>query len=335
MMWGRRRFLRVLAAMPGVVAASHYGLAQDGIHPRAPRLSDWRGSALGADAQIQIAHEDEIEASKILVQCQAEINAIENLFSLYREDSVLSQLNAVGAVADASKAFTDLLNTSKDMHSVTSGYFDPSVQSLWQVYAAAAKSQFTDEKNLFREIAISRDQIGFQDVDISASYVKLGKSGMALTMNGIAQGYLTDKIVAILRNTGVGSALVETGETYGLGNHPKGRMWRLGVPELVARGKLTRVISLEDRAVATSAPSGTIFERTGRFHHLFDPHTGKCTSRWSNITVAAPSAALADGLSTAFSAMPRKMILDTVQSLPDVGVHLVGMDGAVTEFGMI
>ena len=158
---------------------------------------------------------------------------------------------------------------------------------------------------------------------------------MALTMNGIAQGYLTDKIVALLRRSGIRSARVQTGETYGLGNHADGHAWRLGVPDPKEPGQLTRIISLEDRAVATSAPMGTIFDRAGRFHHLFDPHTGQCARDWSSVTVKAPSAAIADALSTAFSAMPQKMILDTVQLLPAVGVHMVGSDGTIRESGLL
>lgn len=321
--------------MPGVVAASRFGLAHEGTPSRSQGICDWRGVALGADAQIQIAHEDESKASEILIQCQAEINLIEALFSLHRSNSVISRLNAEGAVTDASEVFLDLLKVTKDIFASTSGYFDPSVQPLWKVYASATNSIFTDEKKLLEAISECQGQIGFQDVDVSAGSVKLNKPGMALTMNGVAQGYLTDRIAALLRGAGIRSALVETGETYGLGRHIDGRSWRLGVPNPAAPGKLTRVASLEDRALATSAPSGTTFDRTGRFHHLFDPHTGQCTNGWSSITVAAPSAAIADGLSTAFSAMPRKMVLDIVGSMPDVGVHMVGMDGALTELGMI
>ena len=190
---------------------------------------------------------------------------------------------------------------------------------------------------------------------------------MALTLNGIAQGYLTDRLVALLRRAGMRSALVETGESYGLGNPPGGHAWRLGLTRTrpgaisagssldvrratdlrreydqgetvrvpVEYGQAKRVVSLEDRAVATSAPSGTTFDRAGQFHHLFNPHTGACARDWSSVTVKAPSAALADALSTAFSAMPRKMVLDTASSLPEIGIHMVGTDGTITETGVL
>jgi thiamine biosynthesis lipoprotein len=332
---GRRRFLRVLAAMSGVALVHRHGLAREGRFLQPKELRSWRGAALGADAHIQIAHEDASEGARILAACRVEIESIEKLFSLHREDSVISRLNIDGEVADVSGMFLDLLSVSKNVHAVTSGYFDPSVQPLWRAYTSATKRNIFDEKKLLEEISKCRDQIGLSDVALAAGIIKFNKPGMALTMNGIAQGYLTDRIIAALRRAGIRSALVETGETYGLGTHPDGRAWRLGVPNPLETGQLTRVVSLDDRAVATSAPSGTTFERTGRFHHLFDPYTGHSANEWSSVTVTAPSATVADALSTAFSAMPRSMVLDAALALPDVGIHMVDMDGGVTSYGVI
>ena len=334
-MAGRRRFLRILAAVPGLALTSAYGLAQaDGARePRA--LHSWYGTALGADARIQVVHEDAAEGTAILARCQAEIELLESTFSLYRENSVLSKLNAQGKLTSAPDEFFELLRISQEVYAATEGYFDPSVQPLWNVYASAVKPELTNEALLFLRISDCRDRIGFHHVDLTSHGVNFRKPGMALTLNGIAQGYLTDRLVALLRRAGLHSALVETGESYGMGNHPGGHAWRLGVPDPRTPGRLTRVVSLENRAVATSAPSGTIFDRAGQFHHLFNPHTGRCTRDWSSVTVKAPSAAIADALSTAFSAMPRKMVLDTVGSLPEIGIHMVGSDGSITESGVI
>ena len=330
---GRRRFLRILAAAPTVAVVNSYGIARENQAPRARELHSWRGLALGADARIHIAHEDTTEGQRLLRQCQAEIEVVESLFSLHRHDSVITRLNAKSVVSGAPRAFLDLLRTSKDLFSATSGYFDPSVQPLWEVYAAAVGPEFTDEKKLLDQISECRSQVGFHHVDITTDGVAMRRPGMALTLNGIAQGYLTDRVVALLRRADIRSALVETGETYGLGGHPSGRHWQLGVPDPTMPARVTRVISLEDRAVATSAPSGTVFDRAGRFHHLFDPHTGLCATHYSSMTVTAPSAAAADALSTAFSAMPRQMILDTVGSSSDIGVHMVDLAGRAVSWG--
>ncbi len=332
---GRRRFLRILAAAPGLALPSASGFAETARVRQTRTLQSWYGTALGADARIQVAHHDGSESTAILARCQAEIDSIESMFSLHREDSVLSCLNVEGSVIAASDKFFELLQISKEIYRATEGYFDPSVQPLWNVYASAAKSDFADEALLLDRVSDCRDRIGFNQVDFTANSVRFLKSGMSLTLNGVAQGYLTDRIVALLRKAGMRSALVETGETYGLGHHPDGHVWRLGVPDPTAPSRMTRIVSAEDRAVATSAPSGTTFSRDGQFHHLFNPHTGHCAREWSSVTVKAPSAAIADALSTAFSAMPRKMVLYTVRILPEIGVHMMGSDGTITEAGVL
>ena len=43
---------------------------------------------------------------------------------------------------------------------------------------------------------------------------------MGLTLNGIAQGYATDRVVAILRSEGIEHSLVDMGESRALGDGP-------------------------------------------------------------------------------------------------------------------
>jgi thiamine biosynthesis lipoprotein len=64
-------------------------------------------------------------------------------------------------------------------------------------------------------------------------------------------------------------------------------------------------IPLRQRAAATSAGSGTTFDRADRYHHLSVPRTGRCGTTYSAVTVFAERATVADALSTALSVMPR------------------------------
>ena len=98
-MSSRRRFLHILAAMPGLAVANRYGFAQAGRNLTAQDVHSWNGTALGADAYISVAHADASEGAKILAACQAEIDSIESIFSLHREESTLSSLNTKGEVS--------------------------------------------------------------------------------------------------------------------------------------------------------------------------------------------------------------------------------------------
>ncbi len=115
---------------------------------------------------------------------------------------------------------------------------------------------------------------------------------MAITLNGIAQGYITDRIAGLLRNEGFEQAMVDLGEFRALGNHPEGRAWRAGL-----RGG--RTVGLSDNALAVSGGYGTTFEPGGRFHHIFDPANGASANALREAAVIAPRAMIADGLATA------------------------------------
>jgi thiamine biosynthesis lipoprotein len=66
-------------------------------------------------------------------------------------------------------------------------------------------------------------------------------------------------------------------------------------------------VGLRGRALATSAPLGMTFGGDGASSHILDPQTGRpVPARWRGITIAAPSAALADALSTAACLMKVK-----------------------------
>ena len=49
----------------------------------------------------------------------------------------------------------------------------------------------------------------------------------SITLNGIAQGWITDKITDLLSNYGLNNTLVDFGENYALGLYEKSRPWNI------------------------------------------------------------------------------------------------------------
>ena len=74
---------------------------------------------------------------------------------------------------------------------------------------------------------------------------------------------------------------------------PDGSAWPVG---LASGGQ----VQLTSGGLASSSALGTCFDAAGRVGHILDPRTGlPAQPRWHLVTITAPSAALADGLSTA------------------------------------
>lgn len=87
-------------------------------------------------------------------------------------------------------------------------------------------------------------------------------------------------------------------------------------------------LKLRNRAVVTSGDYERFFERDGlRYHHLFDPRTGRPARRCQSVTVVAADAASADALATAaFVLGPREGFL-LLEQLPEVEGLLITADG--------
>lgn len=302
----RRRFLQISAAAcagftTGAAAAS------------SSRLHHWKGSAMGAGASITLAHP---EAERIVADCLAEIERLENIFSLFLPDSALSRLNREGSLQDPPFEMLALLDICGAVHAATGGLFDPTVQPLWAAYAehhAAGRAPSREA------LDAALERIGWRHLRYDADRIALARPGMALTLNGIAQGYVADRVADRLAASGLTDILVNTGEFRALGGRPDGDPWPVRFDDDLREA--AGGIDLRDRALATSSPLGTVFDADGAVGHILHPRTGlPARSRWQLISVAGPSAAVADGLTTAMCLMSRQEMRTTLARFADYDV---------------
>lgn len=304
----RRRFVAISAAALGAAIA---GLAVDA-RAEVPPLTRWRGIALGAEATITLRHP---EAERIIAACRAEIDRLDGIFSLYDARSALSRLNAEGGLDAPPFELLELLGQCGVLNAATGGLFDPTVQPLWAAYAEAfaGGGQAPDAGALARAL----ERVSWAGVSAEPGRIAFSRPGMALTLNGIAQGYVADRVAALLRAEGLTDVLVNTGELRALGGHPDGGAWPVSFDE--GNGEPAGRFDLRDAALASSAPLGTVFDAEGRVGHILDPRSGRpAAPAWRLVSVVARTAALADGLSTAFCLMSRAEIDRTLGNFPDV-----------------
>lgn len=298
-MLNRRRFITISAAALGFSGAS----AQAG------PVRVWTGVALGARASIRLDHP---EAEVIAARAAAEIARLEEVFSLYRADSALSRLNATARLEAPPPEMLDCLSLADAVNRASGGAFDPSVQPLWALWAQAVAQGTRPTSDALER---ARSAGGWDDLRLAADSIVMAP-GMALTLNGIAQGYVADRVANLLAAEGLTDILVDTGEHRALGQMPGGGDWSV---TLAQGGKY----GLRDRALATSAPKGTVFDSAGVYGHILDPKTSEpSTARWAGISVTAASAALADAVSTAACLLPDRAAIETLTAQFD-GVRCI------------
>lgn len=295
----RRRFITVLAASSIAPLMSRGSLAA------APATFEWEGIALGARARISLQHNDARAANEAIAACLGEVARLEAIFSLHRPDSALVRLNTAGRLADTPADMRELLSVALSLAALSDGAFDPTVQPLWSLYARHfAEAAASADGPSASAVAAAKRLVDWRAVELDGTTVRLRKRGMAITLNGIAQGYITDRVGALLRQRGFRHVLVNMGEQLALGPKWTGDAWRVGIADPSAPGATLAELPLTGGAVATSGGYGYAFDRARRFPHILDPRTGKTSRQWSSVTVVADTATRADGLSTAISVAP-------------------------------
>jgi FAD:protein FMN transferase len=320
----RRRALRIVAAAAGVP------LMIAAVRASAPKgqLHSWQGDVLGAVSELTLWHTDAAFAQRTIHRVRQEIERYERIFSLYRADSEIARLNAAGRLARPSPELRVLVEESLRMSALSAGAFDITVQPLWRLYEA----HFWSRSDVQVDIAARAREVAQTLVDfrrVEAGAASIGFTGVAITLNSLAQGCITDAIADMLRHEGFESAVVDLGEFRTLGRHPDGRPWRLGIRGGRDAGGSGRTIELTDMALAVSGGYGTPFEPSGRFHHIFDPVTGVSANGLVEVAVIGPRATAANALSTAICVAGETHARELLAAYPRTQAILTRLDGRV------
>ena len=292
----RRRFL-TLSACAGLGGTKAFA---------GMKISHWRARALGAQVTLSLAHP---EAEQIAEDAFAELRRLEGIFSLYKLGSALSHLNREGRLDAPPFELLECLGLCGRVHDASGGAFDPTIQPIWSAYAQVQPGGTPDPEAL----QTARALIGWHQVTFDGQEVRFDRPGMAITLNGIAQGYIADRVAGLLGRRGLTDIMVDTGELRAIGGHPEGGGW----PVTFERpdGGWAGTTGLRNAAIATSAPGGTRFDLAEKPGHIFDPATGAPTrAPWQLVSVTGPSAAVADGLSTAICLMQDRGAIDAALS---------------------
>lgn len=328
----RRRAGAAILTASLSIAAVCAGAARGRPSPR--RRVSWSGQLMGATASMTLDDADPAAARATIALCLAEIERLEQIFSLMRPDSELSRLNRRGELARPSLDMLRLIDRSQRLSALSDGGFDLSVQPLWTLYSGHFARLGPDAAGPAPEaIARALASVGWRDIEAHSGAIRLRRPHMGLTFNSIARGYATDRVGDILRNRGYQRVLIDLDAYLGLGPRPDGTPWRIGIADPAAPERVIDHLDIVDRAVASAGGYGTCFDRRGLFHHIFDPRSGACAQNWAGATVVARSATIADALSTALLVVPEDRAARLLAEAGGEKAALVGFDGRILRLG--
>ena len=148
-------------------------------------------------------------------------------------------------------------------------------------------------------------------------------------MGGIAKGYASTRIAALLREMGIKSAIIDLGGNIQVVGTRGGAPWRIGIRD--PRGSLQApimVLSALDTAIITSGGYERYKIIDGvRYSHFFDPRTGMpVRNSLLSATLVTPDGSAADALATAFMIMGPEAAMEFLRDKPEFGAVLILKD---------
>jgi thiamine biosynthesis lipoprotein len=283
----RRQWLRMALGVAGGAAL-----------PAAARASalQWRERALqgfGTTLWLRAGHADAARAEAGLDAAVAALRHVERQMSLFDAASAVARLNRDGVLEAPDPQLVAVLQLAREVSARSGGAFDATVQPLWALWQRAARAGRLPDA---AERRAAQALVDWRGLDVRPQRIALARPGMAVTLNGIAQGFAADRARDALRAHGIDHALLDTGEWAPMGEAPGRGRWRLGLADPRDARRVLATLAADGRAVACSSDAHLRFSADGRHHHILDPRLGDSPVQLAAVAVLASSAALADAL---------------------------------------
>ncbi len=263
------------------------------------------------------------------------IDALESQMTVYRDDSEVSRLNASAhkGPVEVEAGLFGLLEVAVGLSEATDGAYDVTAGALSEAWGFVKGPRRVPDA---QALADARARTGWHHLrlDPECRTVAFDREGIRLNLGSIGKGYAIDRAAAVVRDYWwPTSALIHGGQSslFALGSPPGqlGGRWEVALRNPFEPEKPLGVLRLRNRGLGTSGAAFQHFVVDGRVYgHLIDPRTGEPASGPASVTVLAPTAALADALSTAFFLLGTEAARRYVAAHPEIGVIFVEEDDA-------
>jgi len=254
--------------------------------------------AMGSACELQFYSADKTNAQVIADFVIADVLRIEQRYSRYRRDSILTAINRIaeaGGSIDVDEETLSLLNYANTCYQQSAGLFDITSGVLREVWDF--KSQTIPNE---KQIKAVLPRIGWDKVHIQGATVSFLSKGMQIDFGGIGKEYAVDRAATICQQQGIQHGLVDLGgDIKVIGPHVDGRPWSVGIRHPRKEGELMASINVSCGGIASSGDYERCIILNGkRYSHVLNPKTGWPVRGLSSITVIAEQCVIAGSVTT-------------------------------------
>jgi len=264
---------------------------------------------MGTIVEIKVLSYDETLAKKSISDAFDEIARIENIFSVYKSESEISQLNKTGS-AIVSDEVIQLIKKSNYFSEISGGAFDVTVLPVIELWKSSKKlgrvpSPFAIEG--------AKRLVGWRNILINEKNKKItfAKKGMKIDLGGIAKGYAVDCAVEVIKRNGIKTGMVNAGgdiRVFG------SKVWKIALQNPRDKNDFIIILKIKNKAITTSGDYERYFflDKT-KISHIINPLSGYSADESISSTIIADNAADADALATATFVLGAKNGVKLVQ----------------------
>ncbi len=281
-----------------------------------------------------IVYSDEETAEKAISAAFDRIEEIEDIATIFNENSEASFLNNNGYIDDPSEELDELISESIKYYKLSGGSFDITISPVLKLWSEGLWME--PEEDQAKKIAGALKLVGSDKIIVTENRIELKTEGMAVDFGGIAKGYAVDEALKVIEESGISSALVNAGGDLSvIGSKPGGEKWQVELEDPDDTGDSGRKVEtlptfiFADKAVATSGNYYRYYDPEKEVHHISDPKTGYTADSCISVTIIADDCITADVLATSVFVMGPEEGLELVESLEGVEAFIIDAGGNI------
>ena len=250
--------------------------------------------AMGGTFTVSAYGPDRSKLEAAVTEALQEAHRLDGMLSNYKPASEWSLANreAPKGAYRISKELFDLLTICLEYSQRSEGTFDITVGPLmrrWGFFKGAGRLPHRSE---LRE---AMNLVGYKSIvlDRNTQTIRFTNPGTEMDPGGIGKGYAVERMVAILRESGVDSAFVSAAGSslFGLGAPPGEKGWKVSIRHPAKKDQSVDEVFLKDQSMATSGSSEKYFMAGGNIYsHIMDPRTGYPAQGTLSVTLIGPRA---------------------------------------------
>jgi thiamine biosynthesis lipoprotein len=254
--------------------------------------------AMGSPCDIQLFAKTQAQAGHVAEIAIADVNRLESLYSRYRSDSFLSEINRVAAAGGRIRVDDEtagLLNYAATCYAQSEGLFDITSGILRQAWKFD-QGQLPDAK-LINDLL---GKVGWHKLKWRPPFLEFTVAGMEIDFGGVVKEYAADRISALCWAEGIRHGLINLGgDIKVIGPRADGTPWQIGIRHPRRPDALLDTWLLSEGALASSGDYERCIVVAGvRYGHVLNPKTGWPVRALAAVSVVSGLCVVAGSAST-------------------------------------